>query len=113
MPERDRNNRNQKLEREELAARHDQAPLGKSRSLEPQAPFIPAQRNPARCRIPLRKDKRRSGNQFGFTNRPTMPAEPLARDGEPVGTIFAVTSSLVRPGGRSVGSRSVAISTKV
>ena len=33
--------------------------------------------------------------------------------GEPVGTIFAVTSSLVRPGGRSFGSRSVAISTKV
>src|SRR5262249_62033206 len=51
--------------------------------------------------------------QFGFTNRPTMPAEPLARDGEPVGTILAVTSSLVRPGARSVGSRSVAISTKV
>jgi len=41
------------------------------------------------------------------------PAEPLARDGEPVGTILAVTSSLVRPGARSVGSRSVAISTKV
>src|SRR5262249_28190706 len=51
--------------------------------------------------------------QFGFTNRPTMPAEPLAREGEPCGTIFPVTSSLVRPGGRSLGSRSVAISTNV
>ena len=48
-------------------------------------------------------------DQFGFTNRPTMPAEPLARDGAPAGTILAVTSSLVRPGGSSFGSRSVAI----
>src|SRR5262249_30893559 len=49
----------------------------------------------------------------GLTNRTTMPAEPLARDRLPVGTILAVTSSLVRPGARSVGARSVAINTKV
>jgi len=53
------------------------------------------------------------GHSFGFTNRPTRPAEPFACEVPPCGTSLARNSSRVRPGGSSLASRSVATTTKV
>ena len=50
----------------------------------------------------------RQGPDQGFTNRPTRPAAALVRPGN-----FAQTSGMVRPGGNSVVSKSVAMTTNV